>query len=186
MDFGQDICEVDDWNQGGKRERYLSAGSWICHFRVLIREINFGENYHSRKWQWGSSTSCYFSFFLFKVFKMFNRLALKNVFTVKFFTKVLIHSWHRNHQNVREYYFFLQIFLLFAWSKIGRIAPVFYIEITQPYPPILILSKQYTANVLTIKTTGTGNCWVPGGKICTIYGPVIITGFPRNSYSPFP
>ena len=28
----------------------------------------------------------------------------------------------------------------------------------------------YTANVLTIKTTGTGNCGVPAGKICTIYG----------------
>ena len=27
----------------------------------------------------------------------------------------------------------------------------------------------YTANVLTIKTTGTGNCGVPAGKICTIY-----------------
>ena len=29
--------------------------------------------------------------------------------------------------------------------------------------------KKYTANVLTIKTTGTGNCGVPAGKICTIY-----------------
>ena len=29
---------------------------------------------------------------------------------------------------------------------------------------------KYTANVLTIKTTGTGNCGVPAGKICTIYG----------------
>ena len=28
----------------------------------------------------------------------------------------------------------------------------------------------YTANVLTIKTTGTGNCGGPAGKICTIYG----------------
>ena len=28
----------------------------------------------------------------------------------------------------------------------------------------------YTANVLTIKTTGTGNCRGPAGKICTIYG----------------
>jgi uncharacterized protein YqgC (DUF456 family) len=27
-----------------------------------------------------------------------------------------------------------------------------------------------TANVLTIKTAGTGNCGVPAGKICTIYG----------------
>ena len=25
------------------------------------------------------------------------------------------------------------------------------------------------ANVLTIKTTGTGNCREPAGKICTIY-----------------
>ena len=31
-------------------------------------------------------------------------------------------------------------------------------------------SYTYTANVLTIKTTGTGNCGVPAGKICTIYG----------------
>ena len=31
-------------------------------------------------------------------------------------------------------------------------------------------NAQYTANVLTIKTTGTGNCGVPAGKICTIYG----------------
>ena len=29
---------------------------------------------------------------------------------------------------------------------------------------------KYTANVLTIKTTGTGNCRGPVGKICTIYG----------------
>ena len=28
----------------------------------------------------------------------------------------------------------------------------------------------YTSNVLTIKTSGTGNCGVPAGKICTIYG----------------
>ena len=31
-------------------------------------------------------------------------------------------------------------------------------------------NAQYTANVLTIKTKGTGNCGVPAGKICTIYG----------------
>jgi hypothetical protein len=31
-------------------------------------------------------------------------------------------------------------------------------------------ARNYTANVLTIKTTGTGNCGVPAGKICTIYG----------------
>jgi hypothetical protein len=51
------------------------------------------------------------------------------------------------------------------------------------------------------KNYGFKNCGVPAGKICTIYGkglkelqgnpviiagPVIITGFPRNSYSPFP
>ena len=28
----------------------------------------------------------------------------------------------------------------------------------------------YTANVLTIKTTGTGKSGAPAGKICTIYG----------------
>ena len=28
---------------------------------------------------------------------------------------------------------------------------------------------KYTANVLTIKTTGTGNCRGPAGKIRTIY-----------------
>ena len=32
------------------------------------------------------------------------------------------------------------------------------------------LMKMYTANVLTIRTTGTGNCGGPAGKICTIYG----------------
>ena len=31
-------------------------------------------------------------------------------------------------------------------------------------------TKLHTANVLTIKTTGTGNCRGPAGKICTIYG----------------
>ena len=33
-----------------------------------------------------------------------------------------------------------------------------------------VLLNVYTANVLTIKTTGTGNCGGPAGKICTIYG----------------
>ena len=32
------------------------------------------------------------------------------------------------------------------------------------------MTTLYTANVLTIKTTGTGNCRGPAGKICTIYG----------------
>jgi hypothetical protein len=32
------------------------------------------------------------------------------------------------------------------------------------------LDENYTANVLTIETTGTGNCGVPVGKICTLYG----------------
>ena len=31
-------------------------------------------------------------------------------------------------------------------------------------------TEKYTANVLTIKTTETGNCGGPAGKICTIYG----------------
>ena len=31
-------------------------------------------------------------------------------------------------------------------------------------------SATHTANVSTIKTTGTGNCGVPSGKICNIYG----------------
>ena len=33
-----------------------------------------------------------------------------------------------------------------------------------------IFCSTYTVNVLTIKTTGTGNCRGPAGKICTIYG----------------
>ena len=48
--------------------------------------------------------------------------------------------------------------------------------------PILLLMSphQYTANVLTIKTTGTGNCGGPAGKICTIYGKGLseLQGFP--------
>ena len=36
--------------------------------------------------------------------------------------------------------------------------------------PFQFATVSYTANVLTIKTTGTGNCGVPAGKICTIYG----------------
>ena len=41
----------------------------------------------------------------------------------------------------------------------------------------------YTANVLTIKTMGTGNCRVPAGKICTIYEKraVRISGKPHNN-----
>ena len=35
---------------------------------------------------------------------------------------------------------------------------------------IHLVSYLYTANVLTIKTKGTGNWRVPAGKICTIYG----------------
>ena len=31
-------------------------------------------------------------------------------------------------------------------------------------------NSKYIANVLTIKTTGTGNCGGPAGTICTIYG----------------
>ena len=34
----------------------------------------------------------------------------------------------------------------------------------------LFVKIWYIANVLTIKTTGTGNCRGPAGKICTIYG----------------
>ena len=35
---------------------------------------------------------------------------------------------------------------------------------------LCIFSCGYTANVLTIKTTETGNCGDSAGKICTIYG----------------
>ena len=54
----------------------------------------------------------------------------------------------------------------------------------------------YTANFYPMKTTGTGNCGVPAGKICTIYGKgllelrgnlMIITGFPcRDPAIPSP
>ena len=35
---------------------------------------------------------------------------------------------------------------------------------------ILELVFEYTANLYHMKTTGTGNCGIPAGKICTIYG----------------
>ena len=41
---------------------------------------------------------------------------------------------------------------------------------TYSFSPPSEAPESYTANVLTIKTTGTGNCGVPAGKICTIYG----------------
>ena len=44
---------------------------------------------------------------------------------------------------------------------------------------LCIAGTIHTANVLTIKTTGTGNCGVPAGKICTIYG---IAGKPCDNY----
>ena len=38
------------------------------------------------------------------------------------------------------------------------------------FHPLIVSSLVYTANVLTIKTMGTGNCGGPAGKTCTIYG----------------
>ena len=61
-----------------------------------------------------------------------------------------------------------------------------------------------TANFYPMKTMGTGNCGVPAGKTCTIYGKglyrlggnpmtiigaigtILIMAFLRNLYSPFP
>ena len=34
----------------------------------------------------------------------------------------------------------------------------------------LAIISWYTANFYPMKTTGTGNCGVPAGKTCTIYG----------------
>ena len=53
------------------------------------------------------------------------------------------------------------IFLFFLTSQYFR---------QKFYSWLIHLLVEYTANVLTKKTTGTGNCGVPAGKICTIYG----------------
>ena len=75
------------------------------------------------------------------------------------------------------YYFKYQVTTLFA-RKHYPIYPAF--EAATEAVPRLLAPKSfyiiraarfvYTANVLTIKTAGTGNCRGPAGKICTIYG----------------
>ena len=63
--------------------------------------------------------------------------------------------------NVRQWSSFKSLFFpIFSVLNDNKCAMYVYI----------VLHIRYTANVLTIKTTGTGNCGVPAGKICTIYG----------------
>ena len=118
--------------------------------------------------------------FGYSIMNTFFSCALKSMILLSFFPEFPFQGAHKGiNYLIDSWYQFMTNLISFAFSNFC-IQKFIHCQ--------KVCNLEYTANFCPIKTTGTGNCGVPAEKTCTIYGrgPVIIIGFPHNSYSPFP